>query len=79
MNFMNAESKNKDYLHLVPVPKKVPAELNHYYEVREELSVADGVLMRSERVVVPAKLTATFVQLDHESHPGIMKTKQHLC
>ncbi|XP_049271184.1 uncharacterized protein K02A2.6-like [Rhipicephalus sanguineus] len=61
-----------------PTKKTLSPELRPYYDVREELSVVDGLLMRSERVVVPAKLTATFVQLAHESHPGIVKTKQRL-
>lgn len=40
--------------------------------------MVDGVLFRTERIVVPAKLPANFVQLAHKSHPGIVKTKQCL-
>nr|XP_054930704.1 uncharacterized protein LOC129386641 [Dermacentor andersoni] len=76
------DCKLQEVVHFVqtswPAKKSLTAELTPYYEVREELSVADGLLMRSERIVVPAKLTATFIQLAHESHPGIVKTKQRL-
>lgn len=61
-----------------PARKDLAAELTPYYEVRKELSMADGLLLRTERIVVPAKLTVTFVQLAHESHPGIVKTKRRL-
>nr|XP_050026949.1 uncharacterized protein K02A2.6-like [Dermacentor andersoni] len=76
------DCKLQEVVHFVqtswPAKKSLTVELTPYYEVREELSVADGLLMRSERIVVPAKLTATFIQLAHESHPGIVKTKQRL-
>ncbi|XP_049520592.1 retrovirus-related Pol polyprotein from transposon opus [Dermacentor silvarum] len=61
-----------------PPRKNVALNLTPYYEVRKELTVVDGILLRTERIVVPAKLTATFVKLAHESHPGIVKTKQRL-
>lgn len=61
-----------------PPRKNLALNLTPYYEVRKELTVVDGILLRTERIVVPAKLTATFVQLAHESHPGIVKTKQRL-
>lgn len=36
------------------------------------------MLFRTERIVVPAKLTETVVQLAHESHPRIVETKKRL-
>nr|XP_037279754.1 uncharacterized protein K02A2.6-like [Rhipicephalus microplus] len=61
-----------------PTRKRFAAELTPYYEIRDELSVVDGLLLRTERVVVPAKLRDTFIQLAHESHPRIVKTKQRI-
>ncbi|XP_077564735.1 uncharacterized protein LOC144180229 [Haemaphysalis longicornis] len=54
-----------------PPRKNLALNLTPYYEVRKELTVVDGILLRTERIVVPAKLTATFVQLAHEYHPGL--------
>lgn len=61
-----------------PTRKRLAAELTPYYEIRDELSVVDGLVLRTERIVVPAKLRDTFIQLAHESHPGIVKTKQRI-
>lgn len=61
-----------------PARKNLTADLVPYYEVRSELSVVDGLLLRSERFVIPAKLTAMFVQNAHESNPRSVKTKRRL-
>ncbi|KAG0445285.1 hypothetical protein HPB47_017311, partial [Ixodes persulcatus] len=61
-----------------PARKNLNADLVSYYEVRSELSVVDGLLLRSERVVNPTRLTAAFVQNAYEYHPGIVKTKRRL-
>lgn len=53
-------------------------ELTLYHDVRRELSIVDGLVLRTEGVVVSAKLTDTFIQLAHESHLGIVKTKQRI-
>jgi hypothetical protein len=43
-----------------------------------ELSVIDGVLLRGERLVVPKKLQEKVVEIAHEGHQGITKTKSYL-
>ncbi|XP_064475694.1 uncharacterized protein K02A2.6-like [Ornithodoros turicata] len=45
---------------------------------RDELSVVDGLLYRGERIVVPQALTSKILTLAHETHPGIVRTKQRL-
>lgn len=61
-----------------PPRKNRAPKLTPYYEVQKELTAVDGMLFRTKRIVVPVKLTATFVQLVHKSHPRIVKTKQCL-
>ncbi|XP_064464128.1 uncharacterized protein K02A2.6-like [Ornithodoros turicata] len=49
-----------------------------YFHVREELSCIEDILLREDRIVVSTALTEAIVQNAHESHPGIVKTKQRL-
>lgn len=46
--------------------------------VREELSVADNCLFRGTKLVPPGILREVFINLAHEGHLGITKTKQRL-
>ena len=50
-------------------------EINKFKFVKEELSVADGLVLRGDRVVIPKKLQRKVVKLAHGSHQGIVKTK----
>ena len=63
------------------VPKRyiVPTEkqLQSYKSVFQELSVEDsGIVLRGDLIVVPKALQQKVVQLAHEGHQGIVKTKQ---
>ena len=49
-----------------------------YKSVRHELCVYGQVLLRGTRLVIPAKLRKQVVELGHEGHQGIVKTKQRL-
>ena len=49
-----------------------------YSNLFEELAQADGVVLRSERIVVPRELIATVVKVDQDGHQGIVRTKQPL-
>ena len=42
----------------------------------EELSIVDGVILKGQRVVVPAIMKAEMLQLIHEGHLGIEKCKR---
>lgn len=46
--------------------------------VWSELSLGAGLLLRGERVVLPQSLVKDAIQLAHEGHMGIQKTKQYL-
>ena len=45
------------------------------YRVRHELSMVDGVMLKERKIVIPSKLHNQFIQLAHEGHQGIEKTK----
>jgi len=51
---------------------------NQYFRFRDEMSVVDGVLMRGMRIVIPSKLRKQTLELAHEGHQGIVKTKLRL-
>ena len=49
-----------------------------YRSIYTELSEIEGVLMRGNRIVMPVSLRGKAVELAHEGHQGITKTKQLL-
>ena len=49
-----------------------------YKLVRSELSVTNGILLRGSPIVVPKALQYRVVNINHEGHQGIVKTKQLL-
>lgn len=59
-------------------PRKIgslPQELQHYWNVRDELHEAEGLLFLGDRIVVPKKLRPDMLQLIHESHQSADKCK----
>ena len=56
----------------------VPVDLRPFYRCRDELSLMNGLVFKGERVVVPEGLRSRLVTLAHESHQGIIRTKQRL-
>ena len=53
-------------------------DLKPYDRVKEELSVFNEVILRGNRIVVPQSLQKQILKLGHETHQGIVKTKQFL-
>ena len=54
------------------------AKTQPYRQVFHELSIADRIVLRGDRIVVPEKLRHRMVKIAHESHQGQMRTKQLL-
>ena len=52
-----------------------PSTAKLFYNVKEELSLADGVLLKVDRVVVPSSMRADMLKCIHEGHIGIEKSK----
>jgi hypothetical protein len=57
-------------LHLLP---------KTFQSIADELSLADDILLRGNRIVLPKSLRTQVIQLAHEDHAGITRTKQRLC
>ena len=53
-------------------------QLRAYSRIKGELSVFEGVILRGNRIVVPQSLRKQILKLAHETHQGIVKTKQFL-
>ncbi|XP_033121564.1 uncharacterized protein K02A2.6-like, partial [Anneissia japonica] len=59
-------------------PRLVTHELKPYYVNQCELFVYDSLLIRGNRIVVPLKLRQSVLSLAHETHQGMVRTKQVL-
>jgi len=44
--------------------------------MKEELTVEDGLLLRGQRLIIPAALQTFYVGQLHQGHPGIEATKR---
>lgn len=49
-----------------------------YKNVKEELTIMDGLLLRRDRIVIPSTLREKILDLAHEGHAGIVGTKERL-
>jgi hypothetical protein len=54
----------------------LPKDLHTYFEKRMELAVEEEVLLWRGRIVVPAVLQGTMLQLLHEGHPGVCSMRE---
>ena len=61
-----------------PCRRTCEPDLKYYHTFRNELSVRNDLIMRGERILVPASLHSKLIQLAHKSHQGIVRTKQRL-
>ena len=48
----------------------VPDEIRAYWDFRDEISVYDGVLLKSHQIIVPASLCPVLLQKIHKAHQG---------
>ena len=55
--------------------KSLPAEIREYWTIRDELTVADGLVFRGNRLVIPSELRSDMLGLLHEGHMGAEKSK----
>ena len=55
--------------------KEVPSVLKPYWPYRDELSVENGLVMKSDRVVIPKCLQPSILSTIHSAHQGIEKCK----
>lgn len=63
-----------DYVHS-GWPDKVPDNLKHYFLKKNSIASEDGCLFYHERILIPFKLRKQVLELLHESHVGIVRSK----
>ncbi|PIK51938.1 Transposon Ty3-I Gag-Pol polyprotein [Apostichopus japonicus] len=55
---------------------EVPLSIREYWDFREEIHVANNLLFKSDRLIVPKKCRLEMLHKIHSSHLGISKCKQ---
>ena len=63
------EAVATNQLQLIPKP---------FHDISDELSTANGILLRRKRIVLPKSLQTQAVILAHEDHAGITRAKERL-
>ena len=53
-----------------------PASIRVYWDVRSELSELDGIILKSERILVPSSMRKEMLERIHQGHMGIEKSKR---
>ena len=56
-------------------PKSVPRENEAYWNIREEITVIDGLLFAGRKLIIPRSMRSVMLELLHESHQGVEKSK----
>ena len=57
-----------------PSKRNVPVEILPYWNIKDKLSFNDGIVYRSDRIVVPATLRKTLIIKLHQAHMGTGST-----
>ena len=55
---------------------QAPASIRVYWDVRSELSELDGIILKSERILVPSSMRKEMLERIHQDHMGIEKSKR---
>lgn len=54
---------------------KVPEIVRKYHNYSDELTVIDGLIFKSNKLVIPVKLRKEMLNLIHYNHLGVEKSK----
>ena len=52
------------------------SDISDFARFKDELSVHDGLVLRGHRLILPQSLQKRAIDIAHQSHQGIVKTKQ---
>ena len=55
--------------------REVPSEIKPYWTFREELTIEDGIILKSTQIVVTHKKHEATLKLIHKGHLGLGKCK----
>ena len=61
-----------------PLKNNISATIMPYFILRDELYIENRLLMRDDRIVVPASLHNHLLTMVHEGPPGIVPVKRQL-
>ena len=50
-----------------------------FYQIRHGLSAKDNILLKQHQIVIPKAIQPQILQIEHQQHQGIVKTKNMLC
>ena len=53
--------------------RRLPQELHPYWNFREDLSVKDGIVTKSSRILIPSTLRQNAMEQIHDGHQGVEK------
>lgn len=56
--------------------KQLPENVKDYWSFRDELSIQDGLILKSERIVIPATMQKLILERLHLGHSGRERTKE---
>lgn len=59
-------------------PNPIPEELQPYNRCAGELCTYDGLVLRGHRIVLPKAMVKQALRIGHETHQGVIRTKQYL-
>ena len=51
-------------------------DIHSFFDYRESLTIIDGMIMKDQRIVIPASLHEQALEILHRSHMGIVKMKE---
>ena len=58
-----------------PLPKYISSDLKPFYNIRNKLSLHDGLLLFESRLVIPESMQLELLQKLHSGHQGIVKCR----
>ncbi len=55
--------------------QQIPPAVKPYYAIRGEISHNEGLLLKAQRIIIPASLRPTMKEIIHQGHNGIARCK----
>ena len=83
MNTAEIQEHSKNDPELIQVRQCIEKNQSHrlppqYKSLEQELSIVDNIILRGNRIILPVKLRNKAIELAHEDHAGMTKTKQRI-
>lgn len=84
IQLINETGKDEELLEVIKYTKEgwpensksVPDSLHYYYKLKADITVDEGLVFMSHRIIVPKSLRLLYMKILHEGHIGMTKMKQ---